>query len=176
LILQEATSMRILQWIEDDKLDIGLVRTPLLRTSVASLVSLSEDVYIAALPRSNPLCGKERLELGDLADQCFIMYAGGDGRALRSTAMLACQQAGFLPIITQEAVQIQTVLALVDSGLGVALVPSIVQRFVSDNIVYRSFATPPPAAAIGLALAYRADRESAAASRFRMLASKEVPL
>jgi DNA-binding transcriptional LysR family regulator len=90
--------------------------------------------------------------------------------------MLACQQAGFVPRVVQQATQIQTVLALVESGLGVALVPSVMRRFISDRIVYRPLMDLPSDASIGLALAYMADSESAAASRFRKVSVQAFPL
>lgn len=176
LILREATSAGIVQMMDDDALDIGLVRTPLLQGSKATLVPLQHDEFIAALPRGNHLAGKGELALRDLADESFIMYTRTEAAGLHSAAMLACQHAGFLPRITQEAVQIQTLLALVESGLGVALVPSVMQRFISDKIVYRRLSDLPVVAAIGLALMYRSEMESVAAQRFRSLACREFPL
>lgn len=172
LVLQEKTSVSILQQLEDKTLDIGLLRLPLLKYSPATIVELERDGYIAALPRGNPLASKGILDLADMAHESFIMYAPGYANGLFTAAMQACQQAGFIPRITQEAIQIQTVLALVESGLGVALVPSIMQRFVSDKIVYRPFKDFPASASIGLALAYMADSESPATNRFRLMASR----
>ena len=176
LILREATSARIMQMVEEDALDVGLVRTPLLHSSAATLVPLERDRFIAALPRGNRLVKKGLLALSDLADESFIMYTRTEAAGLHSAAMLACQQTGFLPRIAQEAVQVQTVLSLVESGLGVALVPSVMQRFVSDRIVYRALDGLPPTAEIGLALIYRPEMESPAARRFRLLACQEFPL
>lgn len=173
LILREATSVAIMQQLEDNALDLGLVRVPLLQAFKATLVQLEHDEYIAALPRGNALADKGLLKLSDMAGESFVMYAPTHAAGLHSTAMLACQQAGFIPRVTQQAIQVQTVLALVESGLGVALVPSIMQRFVSDKIVYRPFMDFPPVASIGLALAYMTETESPAASRFRKLASRE---
>ncbi|WP_028602408.1 LysR family transcriptional regulator [Ottowia thiooxydans] len=175
LILREATSVAIMQQLQDNALDIGLVRVPLLQTSRATLVQLERDEYIAALPRGNALAGKRLLKLSDMAGESFVMYAPDHASGLHSTAMLACQHAGFIPRVTQQAIQIQTVLALVESGLGVALVPSVMQRYVSSKIVYRPFVDFPAAASIGLALAYMAETENPAASRFRQLASREFP-
>ena len=79
------------------------------------------------------------------------------------------QQAGFLPQMSQQAVQVQTVLSLVESGLGVALVPSIMQRHVSDKVVYRPLLDAQPGA-IAFGLAHMAETESPAAVRFREMA------
>ena len=175
LVLQEATSVAIMQQLEDQALDVGLVRVPLLQTTKATLVQLERDVFIAALPRGSVLAGKGLLKLSDMQGEPFVMYASTHAAGLHSSAMLACQQAGFIPRVTQEAVQVQTVLALVESGLGVALVPSVMQRFLSDKIVYRAFVDVPESASIGLALAYMAETESPAARSFRKLASREFP-
>lgn len=176
LILREATSVSILQQLEDKSLDIGLVRVPLMQPTGATLLQLEREEYVAALPRGNPLAGKGMLKLSDMAGESFIMYAAGQASGLHGTAMFACQQAGFIPRVTQQAIQVQTVLALVESGLGVALVPSVMQRYVSEKIVYRPFVDFPATASIGLSLAYMADTESPAASRFRALAAREFPL
>jgi DNA-binding transcriptional LysR family regulator len=176
LILREATSAKIVEMVEEDALDIGLVRTPLLQSSQARMMPLERDIFVAALPGTNPLARKRGpLRMRDLADESFIMYTRTEAAGLHSAAMLACQEAGFLPHVTQEAVQVQTLLSLVESGLGVALVPSVMQRFVNEKIVYRTLADCAAAAAIGLALVYRRDLESPAARRFRELAAQEFP-
>jgi DNA-binding transcriptional LysR family regulator len=169
LVLHEGTSVGILRQLEDKALDVGLVRVPLVQATMATLVPLETDEYVAALPRGNRLSSKGILKLSAMAAESFIMYAPTHAAGLHATTMLACQQAGFVPRVVQQATQIQTVLALVESGLGVALVPSVMRRFVSDRIVYRPLADLPSSASIGLALAYMADSESAAASRFRTL-------
>jgi DNA-binding transcriptional LysR family regulator len=176
LTLREATSVNILQQLEDKTLDIGLVRVPLLQTSRATLIQLERDEYIAALPRGNPLTKRTMLRLSEMASESFIMYAADHAAGLHSTAMFACQQAGFLPRITQQAIQVQTVLTLVESGLGVALVPSVMQRYASERIVYRSFVDFPATASIGISLAYMAETESPAARQFRELATRAFRL
>jgi len=170
LVLREATSVSIVQQVEDHALDIGLVRTPLLQSTSATLVPLEEDTFIAALPRGHALAGKGPLRLSNLANETFVMYGANAAAGLHSAAMLACQEAGFVPKVSQQAVQVQTLLALVESGLGVALVPSVMQRYASDRIVYRPLTDVSAGASLGLSLVYMADSESPAAAHFRKLA------
>jgi DNA-binding transcriptional LysR family regulator len=173
LTLREATSTAILQQIESDELDVGLVRTPLLVSTRTLLVPLERDEFIAAIPRGNPLAHHPELTLSEMANEPFVMYTRGYAAGLHSAAMMACQHAGFVPRVTQEATQVQTVLAMVESGLGVALVPSVMQHFPSQKLVYRRLSKLPDVAAISLALAYRPEMESSAAQRFRQLAERE---
>lgn len=170
LVLHEATSVVILQQLEDHGLDIGLVRTPLLQTTAAALAPLERDEFIVALPRGHALAGQGPLHLRSLAGESFVMYEAGAAAGLHNAAMLACQSAGFMPRVAQQGVQVQTLLALVESGLGIALVPSVMQRYASDKIEYRPLLDLPEGTAIGLALAYMPLTESPAAARFRTAA------
>ncbi len=170
LVLREATSVAILEHLEDHALDVGLVRTPLLRPTRATLVPLENEAFVVALPRGHRLAQHGPLRMSDLAEESFVMYSATSATGLHSAAMLACQSAGFVPKVSQEAVQVQTVLALVESGTGVALVPSGMQRYASDRLVYRQLDGLPDATSVGLALAYMKDGEMPAAARFRQVA------
>lgn len=170
LVLREATSVELVQQVEDRALDIGLIRTPILRATSATLYPLERDEFVAALPRGHALGSRGPLALSDLAHEAFIMYSPTGAAGLHSAAMLACQAAGFVPRVTQEAVQVQTLLALVESGLGVALVPSVMQRYASENILYRPLAGAPEGGHLGWALVSLGSMEVPAATRFRTLA------
>jgi DNA-binding transcriptional LysR family regulator len=172
LVLREATSVAILQQLEEHALDVGLVRTPLLQPTAARIAPLQRHDFVAALPAGHALAPKGPLRLSDLAGEAFVMYDLAGASGLHAAAMAACQHAGFVPQVAQVAVQVQTLLALVESGLGVALVPSLMERYVSDRLVYRTLLDLPEGAATGLALAWLPDGESAAAARFRATALK----
>ena len=147
----------------------GLVRTPLLAPSRARLAPLLAEGFVAALPLGNPLAHKPEIKMEELAAESFVIYSREDAAGLHATAMLACQRAGFLPRVTQEATQVQTVLSLVESGLGVALVPAVMQYNPSPRVAYRAIADLSPAAEIGLALLLP-EPCSPAAQRFREVA------
>lgn len=171
LILKEATSVRIAERVDHGELDVGLVRTPLMVSAQAQLTPLLTERFVAALPLGNSLANKPDLRLEELSGESFVFYARGDAAGLQAMAMLACQQAGFLPRITQEATQVQTVLSLVESGLGVALVPSIMQNSPNPRVAYRTITDISPAAVIGLALILP-DMPNPAAPNFRQIAQR----
>ena len=174
LVLREMTSAAILQQIGEDELDIGLVRTPLIQDTAARIVLLEQDRFVAAIPRGNPLAARADLALAELAREPFVMYSPDFAGGLHSAAMLVCQNLGFVPRVAQQATQIQTVLAMVESGLGVGLVPSVmVVRYASAKLVFRELTDLPEGSGIGLALAHKPERESGAAQRFRATAIRE---
>lgn len=166
LVLREATSARILEMLNEEALDVGIVRTPLLQSHPATLLTLQRDHFLAALPKAHPLADKAGLSLADLAREPFVMYGAAEAAGLRAAALAACEAAGFVPDVAQEATQVATVLALVGSGLGVALVPEVMRGEREGLVAYRDLAEAGPGASTTLALAWLEGQESPAAQRF----------
>lgn len=166
LILNESTSASILDRIERGQLDAGLVRFPILDSGAFSLMPLESDSFVAAVPAGSPFAEHDSIALRALADEPFIMHPIADVPNLQAVAMLLCQQAGFVPRITQEAVQVQTIVSLVESGLGVALVPGVAARYTNRRVRFLRLSSPRPATRIGIALATRRDTDDRHVQRF----------
>lgn len=155
LILHESTSASILDRLERGLLDAGLVRFPILSSGPYTLMPLEDDTFLAAVPAESRFAAQESIALRALANEPFIMHPSADVPNLQAVAMLLCQQAGFVPRVTQEAVQVQTIVSLVESGLGVALVPGVTARYTNRRVRFLRLSSPRPAARIGIALATR---------------------
>lgn len=165
LVLLEATSANILQMLNEEALDLGVVRTPLLQSHSATLHTLQRDRMLLVLPQDHPMASLPALSLSDVSGEPFIMYSPADAAGLHAHAMAACESAGFAPNVAQEATQVPTVIALVESGLGVALVPEVMRGHREPKVVYREF-PDGGAAQTTLALAWISGNESPAAQRF----------
>lgn len=170
LVLRESANLELLALVESGELDIGLVRYPTGSASALRFEIVEHDVFCAVLPAGHALARKKRLTLAMLAREPFVDYASTRVPGLHAMVMLAFQQAGEAPQVSQEATQVQTVISLVQSGLGVALVPSVSARLAARDVVFRPVADMPASAAISLAMASRVDGSNAAAQRFRELA------
>ncbi|WP_067966137.1 LysR family transcriptional regulator [Nocardiopsis trehalosi] len=82
------------------------------------------EPFDAVLPYHHPLAACTDLELGaDLADADWIM--SGPGSAWYDCVTAACNQAGFQPRIVHTVDEFSAVFALVQAGLGVALMPRL---------------------------------------------------
>jgi DNA-binding transcriptional LysR family regulator len=103
------------------------------------------------------------------------MYDALQAEGMRSVCMMACQRAGFVPRAAQEAIQVKTVLTLVETGLGIALVPGMMRRVPADGVVYRPLADLSGQDLIGLALAYRPQPTHPIVAALRELAAREFP-
>ncbi len=111
-----------------------------------------------ALPEGHRLARHARLRLEQLAGEPWLLFPRHYGPGMHDLIVAACAAAGFVPEVVQEARQMQTIAGLVAGGIGVALVPSLLQP------LRRRGSPSSPARAAGaipyrLALAYRTPSE-----------------
>jgi DNA-binding transcriptional LysR family regulator len=176
LELRESTNEDVLVELEAGLLDLGLVRFPTGgRAPHLRYAMLERDVFQAVLPKGHPLASGRSVTLKALAQQPLIDYASSRVPGLHAMVMLAFQQAGLAPQVAQEATQVQTVISLVESGMGVALVPSVSARLASRRVVFRPIRGLPHGVGIGIALAWSPETESTATRRLRDVAQTMFP-
>lgn len=132
LALEEMNSVEIVRAIAARRLDIGLVRLPVMDSAPVIIDVIERDVLVAVIPRVDVLSRRKVVPLSALSDRAFIIYSPVS--VLHATIRLACHRAGFTPLVAQEAVQVQTILSLVDAGLGVALIPARSARFAGPGV------------------------------------------
>ena len=170
LQLRESNNEEMLAMVENERLDVGLVRFPTVSVAALGFQVVERDVFHAVMPKAHPLARSREVTLKALSQEPLIAYAHTKVPGLHAMVTLAFQQAGLSPRPVQEATQVQTVLCLVESGLGVALVPSVSARCAPGNLVFRPIRGLPASASIGLAMTFHADNESAATKRLREVA------
>lgn len=100
--------------------------------------AISREPLLAVLPSGHRLAAKRRIEVGDLADDPFVLVGGHSGQGLRDVVLEQCRRGGFTPRTVQEAALVQTVAGLVASGVGVSLVPASARRMHKAGVVYRA--------------------------------------
>ncbi|MFY7837169.1 MAG: LysR substrate-binding domain-containing protein [Novosphingobium sp.] len=150
LALEEMNSVEIVRAIAARRLDIGLVRLPVMDSTPVTIDVIERDALVAVLPLDDVLSRRKIMPLSALADRAFIIYSPVS--VLHATIRLACHRAGFTPQVAQEAVQVQTILSLVEAGLGVALIPARSARFAGAGVRIVALDDPIPIA-MGIARA-----------------------
>ncbi|MBT9507022.1 LysR family transcriptional regulator [Rhodoferax sp.] len=153
LELAESTTAMILTRLAAHSLDLGLVRFPVLHPGSFSFTPLEQDEFVLAVPADSAWGRLSTVALSEAAGEPFIMYAESTVPNLFAVAMLRCQQSGFSPRVTQEAVQVQTIVSLVESGLGLALVPGVARRYVNRGVKFLRLSDNPIQSHISIALA-----------------------
>jgi DNA-binding transcriptional LysR family regulator len=170
LVLHESTTRELVRELDSHAVDIALLRTPVFEQCHATLTPLQADRFVLAVPASHPLARRDGVALAELGDQPFILYSREKVPAMHAICTLAFRQAGISPKVVQEIVQVPTALGLVESGLGLALVPSATARYVFTSVKLLPITDLPEALAIGIALAHHPESASGPTQRFVELA------
>ncbi|WP_230202187.1 LysR family substrate-binding domain-containing protein [Serratia marcescens] len=74
--------------------------------------------------------------LSALAEEPWILFPEQEGPGLYRSIIEACEKEGFMPEVVQRAVQMETIVGLVASGLGVSLVPEFMQKSGWVNVSF----------------------------------------
>ena len=117
---------------------------------------------MAALPRGHPLAaGDVPLRTGDFDGQDFVMYSPIEARYFHELLVSIFRTAGVTPVVTQYLSQIHSILALVDAGWGIALVPEAAARMRYAGVTFKPVRLPDPEP-VQLNLVWRGDNDNPA--------------
>ncbi|MBO4225276.1 LysR family transcriptional regulator [Bradyrhizobium neotropicale] len=155
LHLREATTLEIIRGLESGELDVGVLRTPVFDIGDIALEALCREEMILLLPKSHPLRDQESMRLEDLRNEAFIGYDRTRLPNYRNLSLSACTMAGFQPQIVEEAAHLHTLIALVESGIGMALAPAVARIPGSNRVRHARLTVQGAPIMIGLALATR---------------------
>jgi DNA-binding transcriptional LysR family regulator len=129
--LREMSTSAIEAAVHTGEIDLGFLRETQSARPLISEVVFTERI-IAVLPKSHKLAKAKPLQLAALKNEPFILFPRRLGPAFYDKLT-----AGFTPQIVQEATQWQTIISLVEAGMGVSLAPECVRKFQSKGVVYR---------------------------------------
>ena len=159
--LAESRTADLLDDVENGTVDVAIVRTPILRSAPAEIVVLETDRLCVAVSRQSRFAGRKRAKLAEFKDEPFVMYSRESVPSMHALAIMACQEAGFMPRIAEQAIQLQTIVCLVESGLGVALVPAVIAAQTSA-VDFVEIEGKTAQVTIGLGMVVHSARPSAA--------------
>ena len=132
--LKEMVSSDQLKRLDSGEIDIGLLRPPIPRGGLGAFRVTAEPL-LAALPSGHPLVQAGELRLEDLAREPFIMYEPYEARYFHDLLVELFSRASLVPNYTHHLAQIHSILAMVHSGVGVALVPEAAQNLRFSGVV-----------------------------------------
>ena len=125
------------------QLQLGIARPPFGdETLVAE--PLQEEPVIVALPGGHPLSARRTVPLGALAREPFVLFPRDRRPGWYDFMTGLCREAGFEPVVGQDAPELATAMALVAAGCGVTLVPASVKDLRRSGVDYRAISDPAP--------------------------------
>ncbi len=134
--------------------DPALATTELLREELVVVSATDVAPPTAAVPAT-----EGRIAVKELRGHPLVMFR--HGYDLRESTLAACRAEGFEPDFAVEGGEMDAVLAMVEAGLGIAVLPSM----VADQRPLRVTPFAPPGLRRTIGLAHRKDVEPPRAAR-----------
>lgn len=117
------------------QLDVGFVRMPILHDNLISQ-KIYEESFSIIIPHTHKLANKKKIDLKEFAEEQFISFARTCGKGMTDSIVSMCNKAGFTPNVTHETSQINTIVRLVESGIGYSIVPSSTKDAYRLNVKF----------------------------------------
>ncbi|MGO4448674.1 LysR family transcriptional regulator [Phyllobacterium sp. TAF24] len=155
--LQEATSDWQIETLLQGDIHAGLIIPPpqaALHASLTYLPLLQEEL-VAAIPEEWLLSGRLKsidgmLDITTALSEPLIIFPRRSAPAFHDLITGYYIDNGAAPLIGQEAIQMQTIISLVSTGMGIALVPESLQNLGRTGVRYLKLSGEPPVIETGL--------------------------
>ncbi len=134
ITLTEDNSDRLLEMLNDGRLDLALIGTAGTDGSekISTAVLIDEEL-VAAVPPGHPLASAGTITIRALRDVPLVCLPPGTG--VRAALDAACAAAGFAPRIVFQASALPMVVTMAAQGLGLAVVPKSVTHMPNAPVI-----------------------------------------
>lgn len=152
LDLREGSTVDLIQLVLSHDLDACVVRGPIADDPGLDDWVLQRDDLVLAVPAHHRFASRNSISLAECRAEGFVLYGSTKVPGLHSVALALCYSAGFTPRINQEAIQVQTLVSLVASGMGISLVPGVTSQYKTDHVRFIGLEDPGARACLSLSL------------------------
>ncbi|MCL6600473.1 MAG: LysR family transcriptional regulator [Alicyclobacillus macrosporangiidus] len=129
----------LIRAIENGELDLAIT-TPfgLHRIEGIQVERILTEPFYVVLHRQHPLASRQHLRISELKDEKFIIHNRQDSPVgFFDFTLQLCAKNGFTPNIVSQPRFVDTVLVLVESDIGIALLPkSLEQHYSTPNLKF----------------------------------------
>ena len=133
------------RWIDEGRVDCGFLRLPTL--AKFDTILLKQDAYKVVLPMGHPLAEKEAVAVQDLNGLPFLLLEHG-GKTEVSDLL---ERAHVQPDIRFTTWEDFAIMAMVEKGMGVSILPELILGRIPYNIEIRPL-QEPYCRSVGLAM------------------------
>ena len=142
IVVHEDTTAGLLRLAHAYEIDFALASRPITDQRMEVKDLFTEELLLA-LPPGHPLTRKRIVNLPDLENERFIVMK--EGHCLGDQLLNFCERRALKPNISFRSAQLETVQALVCSGIGVSLIPAMAACCQREDLPeYRSLPRPRP--------------------------------
>ncbi|WPP51943.1 LysR family transcriptional regulator [Catalinimonas niigatensis] len=134
--LYEIPTAKQIKALEEGKLDIGILRTPV-DSEKLKIIPLFNDPFVLVIPKTEQIYSDNNELKHFLVNEHFIFFNKDYAPEYHRKLIEICQRMGFFPDVVHEANNVHSILRLVESGLGVSIVPqSLKHQYAYLNIAF----------------------------------------
>lgn len=119
------------QWLQQGKVDLGFVTLP--APLGVRAIPLAQDPLVAILPKGHRLAALERIPIQELDQDPFISLLQSSSHDIHR----ALDNAGVRPNIRFTTKDDYAIIAMVEQGLGISIVPQLLLGGRTQNLVVR---------------------------------------
>lgn len=134
LLLGDYTEIE--SWILEGRVDFGFLRLP--AVSKLETVSLDRDKLLVVLPESHPLADKEHFPIKSLCDYPFVLLEKGAKAEINAIF----EKHNISPDVHFTTWDDYAVMSMVESGLGISILPELVLKRIPYKIVTKELEVP----------------------------------
>lgn len=145
--LEEMSNLNQVALIEDDKLDLGFVRLNAVPRGLV-MKEVFRDSFSVVLPKDHELDVDTFKNVGQLRDENFILFSRSYSPFYYDTIVNICAREGFSPGISHNSVHALTIFRLVENHLGVAIVPTTLQKGFDLDVKFIELGNSVPGAVL----------------------------
>lgn len=164
LTLKELVTGAQLEALHAGGLDVGLVRPHSHDGELETVFLAGEELYLA-IPKQDADLWPTEPTLACLQSKPFLMYSPYEARYFHNLLSSCFQREDVMPQVVEYVAQMHTMLALVQSGIGVALIPRSASSLHFEGILLRQVITTPPKP-VEMVYSYRKDNNNPALETF----------
>ena len=162
--LEEMSNYDQINAIVNDELDIGFVRVARVPDNLRSKI-VQTDTFSLVVPKDHFLTKGTFKNINQVAKEHFVLFSSGYSSVYYNKIVSICEDKGFVPIVSHKSVHAQTIFKLVESKLGVAIVPTSLQYGFDLNIRFLEIPNIPQRAE--LSVIWKADNRNPTLEKVR---------
>jgi DNA-binding transcriptional LysR family regulator len=148
--LHDLSSEECIQRVSNGKIDLALtVPPPASRMRGLVFEPISRYSLCCAVARSHPLAGKDTIPTKDLKNERFIVYSREDYPEYYDSLKSIFRPCGFEPRIGEEYDGVTGLIAAVEAGQGIAIVPSSLACMSGQRLKLLTLKPKLPAFSVG---------------------------
>ena len=123
-------------WIADGRVDCGFLRLP--TYPEFETMFLEQDRLLAILPENHPLARLDKIPVASLCDEPFMLLEKG----AKTEVSEIFERCGLMPKVHFTTWDDYAIMSMVESGLGISILPELILRRVPYRIIAKELDVP----------------------------------